>query len=223
MTIKTILKAIIPKFIVKRLKIYHGIIYFYSSKFIRRPVEKKNALLHLGCGDVHLDGFINVDYLQTKATDIVADVTKLECFENSSASLIYACQVLEHFSHDEVPLILRRWHEVLAPSGTLRISVPDLDKIVRIYLKNWDHFRTGKNSPWIGLIYGGQKDEFDFHKTGFNPHWLRLLLTEAGFVEIEEYPHSPHFLGENYFDGSMLTEPFGEFFTLNMKCKKPDR
>jgi len=186
-----------------------------------KPLEKNNLRLHLGCGDIHVDGYINVDYLKTKATDVVSDVTKLEKFEKGSASEIYACQILEHFSHDEVPKILQRWFEVLASGGVLRISVPDIDKIVQIYIKNWEHFRSGRNSPWVGLIYGGQKDQFDYHKTGFNAHWLRLLLTDAGFIDVEEYPHFPHYLGDGVFDGSLLTEPFGEYFTLNMKCRKP--
>lgn len=219
--IKKLIKQIVPRSIINKIKNIQGLASFHLRKIAGKPIKKDGAFLHLGCGDIRLDGFINVDYLKTKATDIVADVTKLECFEDSSARLIYACQVLEHFSHDEVPKILRRWYQVLAPGGMLRISVPDLDKIVKIYMKNWDHFRTGRNSPWIGLIYGGQKDEFDFHKTGFNPYWLKVLLSEAGFVQIEEYPNSPHFLGQSYFDGSMLTEPFGEFITLNMKCVKP--
>ena len=40
--------------------------------------------------------------------------------------------------------------------GEIRISVPDIDRIVRIYTRNWEHFQTEGNSPWIGLIYGGQ-------------------------------------------------------------------
>lgn len=93
---------------------------------------------------------------------------------------------------------------------------------MKIYIKNYDHFRRDGSSPWIGLIYGGQKDEYDFHKTGFNSYWLGNLLLDAGFVDVKEYPHLPHFCGESFSDGSLLTEPFGEFFTLNMMAAKPN-
>jgi hypothetical protein len=109
----------------------------------------------------------------------------------------------------------------LKPTGVLRISVPGLDKIVRIDPSDWEHFQTDGNSPWIGLIYCGPKDRYDFHKTGFNAVWLRRLLLDAGYVDPEEYPHRPHFAGDNVVDASLSTAPFGEYFSLNMLARKP--
>ena len=220
-SVKRILRAVVPRPVIQTLRKTLGVAVFSVRNATRSELPAENIRLHLGCGEIRLPGFINVDFLKTKATDVVADVTRLPNFEDGSVSLVYACQVVEHFAADEVPKILRRWHEVLAPGGTVRISVPDLDKIVKIYMKNWDHFRKDGNSPWIGLIYGGQKDEFDFHKTGFNAYWLGKLLSDAGFVDVQEYPHLPHFCGDGFRDGSLLTEPFGEFFTLNMMATKP--
>ena len=219
--LKKIIKKTLPRPIINLCRGFLGLVVFESRKFFSKKLPEKHLHLHLGCGEVRMDGFINVDFLKTSATDVIEDVTKLESFEDNSVSLIYACQILEHFSHDEVPQILRRWFEVLAPGGVIRISVPDLDRIVQIYLKNWDHFHRDNNAPWIGLIYGGQKDQYDFHKTGFNAFWLGKLLSDAGFSNMQEYPHSPHFFRENFVDGSTLTEPFGEFFTLNMMAMKP--
>lgn len=218
------IKSLLPRSLKQLLRAaYNKLIYTTRNRFRPISIEKEHASLHLGCGNIRLPGFINVDFLQTAATDLVSDITKLDRFEKNSISTIYACQVLEHFSHDEVPAILKRWFDLIEPGGSIRISVPDIDKIVKIYLNNWDHFRTERNSPWIGLIYGGQKDQYDFHKTGFNSHWLKLLLEEAGFIKVQEYPHTPHFAGEGISDGSMLKEPFGEFFTLNMLAVKPIR
>ncbi|WP_300156620.1 hypothetical protein [Solidesulfovibrio sp.] len=159
-----------------------------------------------------------MDVLLTPAADVVDDIAVLRKFRNGSVAEIYACHVLEHFGHDQVPLILRRWHEVLAPGGLLRISVPDMDRIVRIYTENFAHFQVPGHTPWIGLIWGGQTTPYDYHKTGFNPCWLRHLLTQAGFVDCEEYPHEPHFAG--LVDGSLAHEPFGQFLSVNMLCRK---
>lgn len=215
-------KALLPRPLKKFLRaVYNKSIYTIRSNFFPPSLKHNHPALHLGCGDIHLPGFINVDFLQTAATDLVADIAILDKFEDNSVSIIYACQVLEHFPHEQIPTILKRWFELIEPGGLVRISVPDIDKIVKIYINNWDHFRSEKNSPWIGLIYGGQKDQYDYHKTGFNSHWLKLLLEDAGFVDACEYPHAPHFAGHGIFDGSMLTEPFGEYFTLNMLAFKP--
>lgn len=171
--------------------------------------------LHVGCGPVKLEGWCNVDVFPTTAVDVLDDVRRLSRFRDGSADEIYACHVLEHFAHAEVPSILRRWREVLRSGGRLRVSVPDLDKIVKLYVDHWGHFQTDGNSPWIGLIYGGQLDAFDFHKTGFNFCWLRRLLLDAGFRTVETYPSVPHFI-PGVKDASTADSPFGTPFSLNV-------
>jgi predicted SAM-dependent methyltransferase len=175
--------------------------------------------LHLGCGHVHLEGWTNVDALRTGATDVVCDITTLPGIASGSVDQIYACHVLEHFAHDDVNPILSRWYEVLGVGGELRISVPDLDAITRIYQQNLPHFQVPGHAPWIALIYGGQKDQFDFHKTGFNYCWLRHLLGAAGFIQIKRYPNAPHFV-PGTVDNSLALEPFGEYISLNVIATK---
>lgn len=199
-----------------------------KDKLLTKPItfeEQMKAFeypyrLHLGCGNIKLAGFCNVDVLDTVANDVQDDIRKLEKFPNNSAKEIYACHVLEHFAHHEIEPILRRWLEILAPGGVLRISVPDIDRIVKIYHKNFKHFETPGNSPWVGLIYGGQSTPYDYHKTGFNACWLKHLLENYGYVNCEEYPHFPHFV-EGADDASLAKEPFGEYFSLNMMATKP--
>jgi len=174
--------------------------------------------LHLGCGPIRVEGFVNVDIVQSPAVDVVDDVRMLRNFQPGCASGIYACHVLEHFHHDEVPWILRRWREVLQDGGEIRISVPDIDRIVKVYLNNWKHFQTPGNSPWIGLLYGGQGTQYDVHKTGFNFCWLKYLMEKEGYKDVQEYPHSPHWLG--IVDASLASAPFGVFLSLNVRAIK---
>lgn len=182
----------------------------FPKKILQYP-----AKLHLGCGPIRLPGFCNVDIVATKATDIVENVAHLKCFPDNYAEEIYACHVLEHFAHVDIPVILKRWHAALRPGGRLRLSVPDIDRIVKIYIDNWEHFQTAGNAPWIGLLYGGQGSRYDFHKTGFNFCWLKFLMENAGFHSISEYPHEPHFAGDVH-DGSLAREPFKDYLSLNI-------
>lgn len=177
--------------------------------------------LHLGCGGRRAEGFCNVDITPQESVDIVDSVVTLEKFPDDYASSIYACHVLEHFSHTEAVEVLSTWLRVLQPGGTIRISVPDIDKIVKIYVKNWDHFQKDGHSPWVGLLYGGQTDQYDFHKTGWNFCWLSHIMRNIGFVDMAEYPHEPHFIAEDFWDNSMAHAPFGEFFSLNLTARKP--
>lgn len=102
----------------------------------------------------------------------------------------------------------------------LRISVPDMDKIVKIYYKNWQHFQTPGNSPWIGLIWSGQGTKYDYHKTGFNFCWMKYLFEQIDFKEIREYNAEKSLAEYDIKDGSLTQEPFGEFFSLNIVARK---
>lgn len=211
---------------VKQRNAVRAILQYARTKFKKLlPVPnrlgrfQKPYRLHLGSGPIVLEGFCNVDAMDSPAVDVVDDIRTLGKFGSACAKEIYACHVLEHFSHDEVPKLLKRWHEVLEPGGRIRISVPDIDRIVRVYHKNFAHFETPGNTPWIGLIYGGQTNEYDFHKTGFNACWLKILLENAGFEDCKEYAHLPHFI-PGTTDGSLAMEPFGEYLSLNMTATK---
>lgn len=175
--------------------------------------------LHIGCGNIHIKGWCNIDVLATGATDLILDIKSLDGLPKNKVLNIYTCHALEHFSTSEIIPILTNWFEVLGPGGELRISVPDLDAVTKIYQDNIDHFQTAGNQPWIALIYGGQKDEYDFHKTGFNFCWLQHILSNIGYVDISRYPNEPHFV-KNVVDNSTV-KAFGEYISLNVVARKP--
>ena len=186
---------------------------------LRKSVRRAPKQLHLGSGGINIAGWCNVDIDPATNPDVVDDIKTLRKFRPHFADRIYACHVLEHLAHREVAPTLKRWHEVLKPGGELRISVPDLDRIVEQYHAHLDSFQLYGDPPWIGVLYGGQGNPFDFHRTGFNFSYLRRLLMESGFEDVAEYPHAPHFL--NIADYSMANEPFGEFISLNVSCVRP--
>lgn len=139
----------------------------------------KEIKLHLGCGDQHLPGFINVDIRNTSAVDVVDDVRTLEGF--SDVSLIYASHVLEHFPRHEYMNVLQRWYDVLRDDGILRLSVPDFGSIVAHYNNN------GDVKQLIGLLYGGQNYEFNFHHMAWDFQSLSNDLLSVGFSTVFRY------------------------------------
>jgi predicted SAM-dependent methyltransferase len=191
-----------------------------QRKRVSRVTDRTPRRMHVGCGEVRIPGFCNVDIDRNTKADVTDDITKLKKFPDAFAETIYACHVLEHMSHDEVPKVLATWRRVLRPGGELYLSVPDLDRIVRIYQEQWEHFHTRPNAPWIGLIYGGQTDRYDFHKTGFNITWMEELLDRAGFEDVQEYPHEPHPFGVR--DASLAKAPFPDFLSLNVKARRAE-
>ena len=172
--------------------------------------------LHLGCGKLKLENFINVDILSTCA-DLKINFTNLSIFNNTVVEEIYICHALEHFKRKDIINLFLEWNRVLKNGGLLRIAVPDFEKIVKVYLKNKDM------SEIIGLLSGGQRDEYDFHYLNFDITILKELLNVCGFDNIERYDAS-EFLGDKD-DYSKCYLPHmdqenGELMSLNIVCKK---
>lgn len=134
--------------------------------------------LHLGCGGVSLPNFVNVDLRNAEGVDLVEDIAVLKTVSDNSIDLIYACHVLEHFGRVEYMAVLERWHLKLKEGGTLRISVPDFEKVVLMYNKGYELKRL-----W-GFIYGGQTYEYNFHYVGFDFKTLKGNLEEIGFKNV---------------------------------------
>jgi SAM-dependent methyltransferase len=170
--------------------------------------------INLGCGPRPLEGFVNVDLLEAPGVDVVADVSGRLPFDDGSVDLLYASHVLEHLPTARVSEVLREWRRVLRDGGRILIAVPDLERIAHLLVSRSGWF-TPPNQPWVGLVYGGQKDGLDFHKTGFSSPWLAALLHDAGFGSTERVERFPE-IGAN--DASWSPLPFGTNISLNMRA-----
>jgi predicted SAM-dependent methyltransferase len=109
----------------------------------RRVLPQRDAKLHLGCGSVNLDGWVNIDL--EAAADLALDVRAGLPFADGSARLVYHEHLMEHLTVDEGVRCLRDWFRVLAPGGVLRIATPDLEYIVERYQGPW------RDQAWLEL------------------------------------------------------------------------
>src|SRR5579864_5958921 len=107
--------------------------------FLQKYFNKKKLLqynqIHIGCGDVHLDNFINIDYRATEAADIVMDCIRLNYFTPQSVSLIYASAFFEHIYRNERITCLTSCHRILRQNGQLLfMGIPDFYEIAKAYM-----------------------------------------------------------------------------------------
>lgn len=171
--------------------------------------------LHLGCGNLKLPNFINIDINSDKA-DIKLDITNLSIFNNDMVDQIYNCHVLEHIQRDKLLAILIEWNRILKIGGTLRIAVPDFEKVVKIYGE------TNDLTLLIGFLNGGQKTIWDFHYINFDYKILTEILSLCGFDNFQRYdPHE--FLGDkDDYSKSYLPHMNinGTLMSLNIVCVK---
>jgi len=91
--------------------------------------------LNLGCGERFHPDWINVDLTAERSHVIAHDLAKGIPFSSDSADAVYHAAVFEHIRRDEARSFLREIYRVLKPGGIVRVGVPDLEKICRIYLE----------------------------------------------------------------------------------------
>jgi len=137
--------------------------------------------LHLGCGNKHIDGFINIDARKLPKVDIVDDVKNLSKFSENSVDLIYACHILEHITRIEYTNVLTRWFKILKEGGVLRIAVPDIEKVFKHY-QQYNDLRILR-----GFLWGGQSHGFNYHYCGWDFKTLSEDLISVGFKNIRIY------------------------------------
>ena len=168
--------------------------------------------LHLGCGKNLLPDYTNID--RTENADIVHDIRTLDFIDNDTVDEIYISHVMEHFSRREIYSVLCEYNRVLKTGATLRISVPDFDSIVSVY--------NGKNLEILtGLLYGGQVDEYDYHKICFNFDLLSELLRCCGFGLIQKYDTWEFSQSDDYSKAYIPhMDRNGTLMSLNVVCTK---
>lgn len=140
---------------------------------------KKLLKLHLGCGKVYLDGYVNIDLIKRGVIDLIADARKLP-YQDSSVELIESYHLIEHILKYEVLPMLKEWFRLLTPGGRMIAEFPDFDQSCRRYL-------NGEESLLVA-IYGGQRWTSDVHYSGYNFKRLKELLQKAGFTNIVKKP-----------------------------------
>ncbi len=142
-------------------------------------MNEKRVKLHLGCGKTHIPGYIHIDEVDFPHIDFKRDISDLSIFGDCSVDLIYACHVLEHFKRKEIDNVLNEWYRVLKVGGMIRLSVPDFEAIITIYKKYEDMELI------MGMLYGGQNFETNFHYSAFDFKYLSKKLTNACFKELK--------------------------------------
>lgn len=125
--------------------------------------------LNIGAGTTEIPGFTPVD-IKTGT-----DARDLSSYEDGSVDEIRASHVLEHFTFKESLAVLDEFNRVLKPGGKLRVAVPDIDKCV------------DSGEKRLFYMFGGQTDEHDVHKSGYDKGKLSGFMAAAGFDDIREW------------------------------------
>lgn len=138
--------------------------------------------LHIG-GQEYREGWKILDALPGPIVDYVGNCNDLSFLKDESCLEVYASHVFEHLGYNgEVQKALLEVYRILSPGGVLRVAVPDLDTLCKLYVHP-------ANTPKgrfevMRMIYGGRMTPYDMHHGGFNAELLAAYLHEAGFRQI---------------------------------------
>lgn len=185
-------------------------------------VSKLDALkLHIGCGMRFIPGFTHVDILDAPHIDYRCSVDNLCDFADNTVDLIYASHVLEHFGRHEVLAVLKGWYRVMRPGGKIRIAVPDFSAVVSLYEQ--EGLKDGY-SGLMGLVCGGQRNQYDFHKIIFDEPFLRTLLEKIGFKNVQrwDWRTTEHAHIDDYSQSYIphMNKESGHLMSLNLEAIK---
>jgi predicted SAM-dependent methyltransferase len=179
----------------------------------RKAATPSTELLHLGSGNRHVTGWLNVDVF---ASEYDVDVASGHLpWPDAAFSAIVSQHVIEHLDlEDELLPLFRELRRVLQASGELWLSCPDLEKVCRAYVHDRAaalHEDRRRRMPGQAMPSGVPTQHFVnwlFHQGGehknlFDLELLQWALRTCGFGSCERV------------NEAALLARFPEFFPRN--------
>lgn len=162
-----------------------------------------NIKLNLGCGPMHLEGYINIDADPQACADFYMDFGELgAAFTKDSVSEILMLHSLSYLNLWQARELFLTTHELLTSGGKLIIELPDIENCARKLLestKNLTEYLEG-----VRGVYAFDPSQIT-NKTPITPYafgwsaWhLEQELLDAGFRATEVHP--PEFHGQPWRD-----------------------
>jgi len=176
--------------------------------------------LNLGCGSIRPLGWVNTDgswnanlqripilgkvvnrFLNTVHYEdnnlIYMNLNNKWGYRDNSVDIVYASHLFEHLSLSSANLFLSEAYRVLKTGGTIRIVVPDLYKICKKYIEEYEKSEKDSTEFIMWAINMHREGQYGAHI----PFWKKIIL------ELQGYPHQHKFM----YDAKSLTNKLIDF------------
>jgi len=194
----------IAKFISGGLRYRAVMFWHFLSKghaFARQRIrrfyrENKIKKITLGCGEFPVPGWLNADII---SGDICYDAAEKSPFPSDSVDFVFTEQFIEHLSYHDAIFHLKEVVRILKKGGVLRLSTPDLEKLIAFYMGtnpdatrervfkthfNPQFYKPAETDPTACKVVN------DFfrawgHQFVYDYETLHKLLVRAGFTDVK--------------------------------------
>ena len=162
--------------------------------------------LNLGCGSVRPIGWINTDsslnanlqklpWIGKKITKFFNPVEYTDTnvvymnlnrrwkYESNSIDIVYASHLFEHLSLTSAELFLKEAFRSLKPGGVIRIVVPDLYKIAKKYIEEYESGSEADPTKFIMWAINMHREG----QYGNIPSWKKIILDWQGYPHQHKY------------------------------------
>lgn len=172
----------------------HGLflIKYYLRKifFKTKKVEgKANLKLNLGCGQMYLPGWVNIDLDQNVKPDLLCGFNDLHHhFEKHSVDEILMLHSISYLRLWEARDFFKRTNEILKVGGTLTLEFPDLVKCAKVVTSanDLDQYLEGVRGIFaFDLDQIKKKESFGTYSFGWSSWHIKKELLEMGFKEVQ--------------------------------------
>ena len=183
---------------------FKGVLLFEVKSFIGRHLfsrqpkisKSSNNYLHLGCGDLYVDGFVNADFFSIlwimrkhmRKPDWMLDLRyPLNCPDNIWDG-VFTEHTIEHLYHSQVYNLLEELHRTMKDGAVIRITVPDLKKYVDFYTKNFsnDDYLDFQKHYKLGAEAIRELTQNYFHHSVWDAELLTEIMKCVGFHDVQE-------------------------------------
>ena len=137
--------------------------------FFLKYIDKYKTKVNMSAFPSQIDNFINVSM-----KDNIFDISKKT--DGKKPYLVFIEDLLEHISFNAVGEMLVKVYDSLVIKGEIIIKTINLQEVIKRYAEG--------NLPYvefIKLMYGEQKESFDYHSCIYNQEALKALVEDVGF------------------------------------------
>jgi hypothetical protein len=165
-----------------------------------------SKIVNLGCGQMPIEGAINVD-LYSGLAEVNKDALEyLSSSSDNSIDVLHADHFLEHLGFEEEKTFFMHLKRCLSANGVAHIKVPDFEWLCKTFLSAeenaYEFYTTGEDAEYFGggydtkkrwsvlmaTFFGHQDGGGQLHRNGFTRDKFTSIASILGMqVEISTY------------------------------------